>query len=669
MARDVLKTEVLYSREEVASRAAEEIFHFLNQPAGSLRILIHAMNIERAPWQRQSLLSQTALNIEAAAEICLVDTLRTIQATSVLGVNAPLGRGRTLPAGYLPNVEELWSTILRKDTYISEVIIREGQPSLFIALPVQEKDEIGGALIVRFSLHDIWQKIDQIKIGETGYGVLLDEEGNYIASPARQQVYRGITHTQIEKISRERSGSLQWQDMQGTEWIAGFAPIESWGWTVVVEQQAGEAFGSIHLMQQRIKWVVGISVVGAILLGLVLLNSITRPVSQLMLAVRRVQVGQPFDLILPSRRDEFWELGKAFTEMSGNLDKRQRDLEASLDFQKQLIEDNPLGMAVLDKANNVLLKNKAWAVLLDTDKDESLEDTLEGGQIKAWLRENPTEKAIDNLEINVKEGHMRFFNLKVVELDTTYPGKFLLIVEDKTKQKLLEMRYIQTEKLSTLGEMATGVAHEIKNPLAIIQNAFDLLVRLKPDEKEERERMFEALKGAIRRINEQIGRLLDFSRPAQQMEELVDVVTVLRQLLDLERSHAEHRGILIVEDLQEPLLVHINRDLLKDIFLNLIGNAFGAMPEGGTLHIEAESHTDQVVVRVRDTGVGIPQEHINDIFKPFYSTKSPGQGTGLGLSIVHRLLWDVGGHIEVESQVGKGTCFSVYLPVIDGEEE
>ncbi len=257
----------------------------------------------------------------------------------------------------------------------------------------------------------------------------------------------------------------------------------------------------------------------------------------------------------------------------------------------------------------------------------------------------------------------------MVELDTTYPGKFLLIVEDKTKQKLLEMRYIQTEKLSTLGEMATGVAHEIKNPLAIIQNAFDLLVRLKPDEKEERERMFEALKGAIRRINEQIGRLLDFSRPAQQMEELVDVVTVLRQLLDLERSHAEHRGILIVEDLQEPLLVHINRDLLKDIFLNLIGNAFGAMPEGGTLHIEAESHTDQVVVRVRDTGVGIPQEHINDIFKPFYSTKSPGQGTGLGLSIVHRLLWDVGGHIEVESQVGKGTCFSVYLPVIDGEEE
>lgn len=664
-ARGAIEQAVLDSHKQLARRAAKEIHHFLAQPVASLKVLAQSMNVVRDSWQRQSLLSQVGLELDAVAELCFVDTSGVIQATNVLDVQAPLQRGGRLPPGYLPHAWVLWAQVKREEFYTSEVIQHEGQPSLFIGLAVKEGDQVAGALIARFALYEIWQQVDQIRLGDTGRGILLDARGRYIAFPARQDVYLDAPHPEFTPhISG--NGTRQWRDIEGREWVAGFAHIADWGWTVVVQQEAQEAFGLVAMMQHRANWIIVASVVGAILLGLVLLRSITRPINRLMRTVRAVQSGKAFELELPAIKDELWELGQAFTEMNQALEARKAQLEAELNFSERLIEDNPLAIAVVDPQRTVRANN-SWYRLFGADRGGDWAQTAEGRQLLAWIEHNPKTPEGDSLEIKCPQGGTRFWNLKIVDLEEALPGHLLLVIDDQTQRKLLELHYNQAEKLASLGEMAAGVAHEIKNPLAIIRHAYELLAQIVPEKVEGRDQALRPLGAAIGRINERVANLLDFARPAQQIQELVDPTDILRQLIGLEQKHAEHLGIAIEVSLDKVSPVLANRDMLKDVFLNLISNAFAAMPDGGKLLISAEQRDDWMVVVVGDTGTGIPQEHIRQIFEPFYSTKPPGQGTGLGLAIVHRQIQEIGGRIEVESAPDQGTRFSLYLPTANSE--
>ena len=666
-ARSALEQAVLDSHQQVARRAAKEVQHFLDQPIASLKVLAQSMNVVHDSWRRQSLLSQVGLELDAVAELCFVDTTGLIQATSVLDVHALLQRGERLPPGYVPHAQVLWSAVKREEFYASEVIQHEGQPSLFIGLAVQEGDQVVGALITRFALYEIWQQVDQIRLGDTGRGILLDARSRYIAFPSRQDVYLDDPHPEFTPhISG--NGTRQWRDFEGREWVAGFARIEDWGWTVVVRQEAQEAFGLVAMMQHRAIWITVASVAGAVLLGLLLLRSITRPINRLMHTVRAVQAGEVFALELPAIKDELWELGQAFTEMNQVLEARKAQLEAELNFSDRLIEDNPLAIAVVDQQRTVRANN-SWYQLFGADRGGDWAQTAEGRQLLDWIEHNPKTREGDSLEIKCPQGGTRFWNLKVVDLAGALPGHLLLVIDDQTQRKLLELHYGQSEKLASLGEMAAGVAHEIKNPLAIIRHAYELLVQIVPQEVEGRDQALRPLGAAISRINERVVNLLDFARPAQQVQELVDPTVILRQLVDLEQKHAEHLGIAIEASLGEVSSVLVNRDMLKDVFLNLTSNAFAAMPDGGKLLISAEQQDDWVVVVVGDTGTGIPQKHIRQIFEPFYSTKSPGQGTGLGLAIVHRQLQEIGGRIEVESVPDQGTRFSLYLPIKNSERK
>ena len=665
-ARSALEQAVRDSHQQVARRAAKEIHHFLAQPIASLKVLAQSMNVVRDPWRRQSLLSQVGLELSAVAELCFVDTSGAIQATNMLDVHAPLQRGGRLPPDYLPHARVLWAQVKREEFYASAVVQHEGQPSLFIGLAVKEGDQVAGALIARFALYEIWQQVDQIRLGDTGRGVLLDARGRYIAFPARQDIYLDAPHPEfVPHISG--NGTRQWRDIEGREWVAGFAYIADWGWTVVVQQEAQEAFGLMAMMQRRANWIVVASVAGAILLGLVLLRSITRPINRLMHTVRAVQAGEAFALELPAIKDELWELGQAFTEMNQALEARKAELEAELNFSDRLIEDNPLAIAVVDQQQRTVRVNKAWHQLFGEGGAGPWEHTPAGQQLWDWIKSNPKTREADNLEVESPQGGTRFWNLKVLDLEGALPGHLLLVVDDQTQRKLLELHYVQAEKLAALGEMAAGVAHEIKNPLAIIRHAYELLAQIVPKDVEGRDQALRPLGAAIGRIDERVVNLLDFARPAQQVQELVDPTGILRQLVDLEQKHAEHLGIAIEVRLHAVPPVWVNRDMLKDVFLNLISNAFAAMPDGGKLLISAKQRDDWVVIGVGDTGAGISPKHLRQIFEPFYSTKPPGQGTGLGLAIVHRQIQEIGGRIEVESAPDQGTRFSLYIPTANPE--
>ncbi|MXX38238.1 MAG: HAMP domain-containing protein [Gemmatimonadetes bacterium] len=648
--RDAIEEAVLDSRREMAHRTAEEIAHIFSPIVSNLKSLARTVGTVPQAWH--TLLKEAELEYSEVETLYLVNAQNQIQASSA---------AIALPASY--DWDATWAKVVADSLYFTLIEEFRETPKLFVALPVERDGQPPQqALIARLDFHRVWSKINLIRIGRTGYATLLHaDDGHYLARPMRQSFYTWRDHPHIEAM-RGPAGILLWRDVGGTEWVSGFAPVRDWDWIVAIEQREDEAHAPYTVVLYSIYAIIAFSALGALLLGGLTRSSVVVPLVSLTYAVRRRRDGYPLIGTPVKRRDEIGELADAFVEMDQTLAERQRDLESTLDLQRHLIEDNPLAIAVLDADYRIVQSNKAWASLLLPEQDAELSATHAGAQVRAWLKAHPHLQVVDDLAIEDAEGVMRYWNLHKAELSQGHRGKVLLVVEDRTQQHLLELHYMQAEKLSALGEVAAGVAHEIKNPLAIVQNTCDLLPRLGPEEEKERDETLQMMREAIRRIDERVGSLLDFARPAQHLVEQIDAAEVLRQLLDLETKHAEHLGISIERQFEPVPAVRINRDMLKDIYINIIRNAFQAMPQGGRLQVSARSEQEGVAIEICDTGTGIDPTQLSRIFEPFFSTKAPGEGTGLGLAIAQRQLREIGGHIEVTSRVGQGTCFALLLP-------
>jgi two-component system, sporulation sensor kinase E len=238
----------------------------------------------------------------------------------------------------------------------------------------------------------------------------------------------------------------------------------------------------------------------------------------------------------------------------------------------------------------------------------------------------------------------------------------VVTIEDVSDVKALTEQLIRADRLAALGQLTAGVAHEVRNPLGIIRAS----VQLMEDADCNRERVTGAaqvIKQEIDRLDRVIKALLDFGRPAAPTMRPVTVAQVLEDVALFSHTFATRARVEVIERYASDVPdVMADPEQLKQVFVNLISNAVQAMPEGGTLTIESGSENGFVFVRFSDTGAGIPDEVLSRIFDPFVSMRD--DGTGLGLTIVHRIVDDHDGHMEVASEQGLGTTFTVWLPAI-----
>jgi PAS domain S-box-containing protein len=236
---------------------------------------------------------------------------------------------------------------------------------------------------------------------------------------------------------------------------------------------------------------------------------------------------------------------------------------------------------------------------------------------------------------------------------------------DLTERRKLEFQLRQSHKLAALGVMAGGIAHEIRNPLAVCSSAAQFLMEDDLPEDFRRECM-EKIQTGLGKVSQIIENMLRFARPSpsEEMAEL-DIVSVLCETLVLVDNQALVQKIRIRKAFPpHPVLVRGVASLLQQVFTNLFLNAIQAMPDGGELSIEVGFGDTEVVVHVRDTGIGIPEADLERIFDPFHTSSSPGWGTGLGLSICFSIVQRHLGSISAESRVGEGSCFRVRLPAL-----
>ncbi|ARU60764.1 hypothetical protein CBW65_06425 [Tumebacillus avium] len=232
---------------------------------------------------------------------------------------------------------------------------------------------------------------------------------------------------------------------------------------------------------------------------------------------------------------------------------------------------------------------------------------------------------------------------------------------DISQNKRSEELLIQTEKLSIAGQLAAGLAHEIRNPLTALKG----FVQLMQVGQETHRKYLEVMESELSRIEMIVSELLVLAKPQANSFKRMDLVSILRDVLTLSETQAILHNVQIRAELLEELPeIDCDHNQLKQVFINFIKNAIEAMPDGGVIHISAEllaAEQPQIRIRVQDEGTGIPQEHLTHLGEPFYTTKT--KGTGLGLMVSKKIIEGHRGRLEITSEVGMGTTVDVYLPL------
>ncbi len=226
-----------------------------------------------------------------------------------------------------------------------------------------------------------------------------------------------------------------------------------------------------------------------------------------------------------------------------------------------------------------------------------------------------------------------------------------------------QAQLVQTAKMAAVGDLAAGVAHELNTPLTSILGYTEMLLEQAPSDARARRRL-EAICRQAAKARDIVRSLLDFAEPHDYIIDRVDLNALLQQSLLLLRQRLENKGIIILEQYEPDLpCPAMDASRMKQVFLNLCINALQAMPHGGTLTVRSERSGDGVAASFIDSGEGIPAENMPRVFEPFFTTRAVDEGTGLGLSVSLGIVQAHGGRIEVQSKVGAGSTFVVWLPL------
>jgi len=280
------------------------------------------------------------------------------------------------------------------------------------------------------------------------------------------------------------------------------------------------------------------------------------------------------------------------------------------------------------------------------------------------------------------KGRTLFVNIRISPHE--YPGEkvYLVTTSDITQRLETEQQLIQASKMATLGEMATGVAHELNQPLSVIKTASRFFMKkIRKNEKIKDDillTMSEEIDTYVDRATKIINHMRQFGRKSDITLEKVQVNAILEKALEILGQQLKVRGIELVRDFEQELpLIMADPDRLEQVFINLLINARDAIDErwqsqphtedAKAIRLKTKSNADAVTVEVQDTGTGIPEHILERIFEPFFTTKKVGQGTGLGLSISYGIIQDCNGSIRAVSLQGKGTGFIITFPIAEEE--
>jgi len=354
-----------------------------------------------------------------------------------------------------------------------------------------------------------------------------------------------------------------------------------------------------------------------------------------------------------------------------SLEQKALQIERLKDFSENIVESLRIGVLTADLEDRIESWNPQLEDLLEIPRGHALGRTLEEvlpGELAAEIAAHATSEhasGIYKLRLNTPSGRHVVINASIAPLvgkGGAHLGR-LILLDDITQRVGMEEQMVQNEKLTSLGLLAAGVAHEVNTPLAVISNYIQMLAKQLPADDPKQGTIERIVKQTFR-ASQIVNNLLNFSRTGAAEPGEVDLNSVLEETLTLVQHPFQTAQVSVVRNYREklpPVLGSTTR--LQQVFLNLFMNARDAMPGGGMLEVRTTTHNGSVEIEVTDTGMGISAEHIHRIFDPFFTTKASGRGTGLGLSVSYGIIKEHAGKVDVRSTPGKGTSFRLEFPI------
>ncbi len=410
-------------------------------------------------------------------------------------------------------------------------------------------------------------------------------------------------------------------------------------------------------------------------------QQVLTPVAALSAASRRLAEGD-LSARVQSRADPDEELGAlcgTFNSMAGRLEESVAEIKAKEAFLKALMDTLPDGLRVIDQNYNVIMANKAYAAQLQEDaasligvpcyaargRTEPCPPTLVTCPFAAIESGGQSVKYIDrHLR---KDGKEALFEITAARLSVNGTGEPRTLVIEAIRDLTDQVRYSQEQRLAEIGQLATGVAHEIYNPLASVRLGLQFIMKRHPEGESLDPDTYSYLRvvdGAVDKCIEITKRLLNLSQLPSQSTQLVSFSAIVPEVVSLLRYEAEQIGVEVALDLgPRDLRVLATDSDMRMLILNLAQNAFHAMPSGGRFSLKGRIENGSVSIEAKDTGGGIAAAVLPRIFDPFYSKRADGiEGTGLGLTICKAIVTRHGGSIRAETEAGHGATFTVTLP-------
>ncbi len=696
------KQDIIALQQEISQRIAASVSTYINQSVSQIQIFAGMLDLKDS-------------NIGHVRHLCnsLLDRVSAYESITIADAagneKVKVSRYYTYRPFEMENIADqkgFQRAIWNREPHIGEVGISGYSrfPTMKITAPVNDyRERITGAVIIEISILRIWNLISRQRIGGNRYAYIVDRKGKLIAyqeisSVLEKKDMSGIRG--VREFLSGKTGVYQYPGIKGNRVIGAVEEIRPIGWGVVVELPVQTAYRNLHLLSGLFLLVLIATTGAAVFLGLKFsYQSIIRPIRYLQKEAGIIEEGELTRRIELDREDELGQLAQSFNQMVFNLQRitvfrnellgeiaeRKRteaELRESEERYRTIFENAPMGIMRFDGTGTILECNEPFAEIIGAPRSrlisfnmlenmpsgparQALFDAIETG---VGHFEGPYISVSGDKDIIIKANH------KCIRKEGDRSVEWISIFEDVSERQRLERQFRQAQKMEAVGTLAGGIAHDFNNLLmGIMGNASLILNRIEPDDPiAKKARIIENM---VERGSALTRQLLGFARGGKYEVTVEDINVLIREHNEI--FGRTRKEITIVEDFAENLWpAEVDRGQFGQVLMNLYINAWQAMPGGGNIFVRTQNiNLDQGYVRaftvkagryikitVTDTGDGIDTENQQKIFEPFFTTKGIGIGTGLGLASVYGIMKNHDGFINVYSQKGCGTTFTLYFP-------
>lgn len=409
----------------------------------------------------------------------------------------------------------------------------------------------------------------------------------------------------------------------------------------------------------------------------ILAGIVTRPIQDILGKVNDVAEGKFDPPLLVRSRDELGQLALRINAMTSHLIQRTNRLSKTLeenravkDHLESVINGTSDAIHTMDMDGKIISTNRAFEELYGWNATEAVGNTpylVPGTALKQEqerlnnLKNGAVMPAIETVRLR-RDGTIVEVSVStsVIRDEEGYPQSFIHVSRDITERNRMEELLRRSEKLTTVGQLAAGVAHEIRNPLTTLKGFLQL--------QQEKQRLvplhIELMLSELDRINLIVSEFLILAKPQAVYFQNKDIRDIMADVISLMDIQASLCGIEFISKFSEqPAIVHCEENQLKQVFINIVKNAIEAMPDGGSISVEVWGNLDSIVIVISDEGEGIPEDILPKLGEPFFTNKE--SGTGLGLMVSQRIIQAHKGHMEIKSEFGRGAVVTIKLPAAE----